>query len=189
MNNQEWQQIKRVIEKSQRAAMYCSIATVDQTGQPNITPIGTVFLADDQTGFFFDTYSESFKTNLTLNNKACLQAVNSDRMFWLKSMILGKFSDYPGVRLFIEIDVLRPATNQEMALVQQRIRPLKWTKGSQLIWSDFSHVRTFSAAPCAVERWRILCPSCPISSSSIMPVTVISPCPGVATASKSSSAP
>lgn len=143
MNNQEWQRIKRVIEKAQRATMHCSIATVDQTGQPHITPIGTVFLADDQTGFFFDTYSESFKANLTLNNKACLQAVNSDRMFWLKSMILGKFSDYPGVRLFIEIDALRPATNQEIVLVQKRIKPLKWTKGSQLIWSDFTHVRTF----------------------------------------------
>lgn len=144
IDSPNWQQIIKTISTAQRASMHCSIATVDQLGQPNITPIGTVFLKNNQTGFFFDTYSESFKENIPNNSKACLQAVNIKRFFWLKSMILGKFSDFPGVRLNIEISELRIATAEELAMIEQRIKPLSWTKGSQLIWSSFTHVRDFN---------------------------------------------
>jgi len=88
--------------------------------------------------------SESFKENIPNNSKACLQAVNSKRFFWLKSMILGKFSDFPGVRLNIEISELRIATAEELIMIEQRIKPLSWTKASQLIWSSFTHVRDFN---------------------------------------------
>ncbi|BAP37067.1 hypothetical protein J2769_000418 [Acinetobacter guillouiae] len=43
-DSQNWQQIIKTISTVQRASMHCSIATVDQLGQPNITLIGTVFL-------------------------------------------------------------------------------------------------------------------------------------------------
>ncbi|NNG76698.1 pyridoxamine 5'-phosphate oxidase family protein [Acinetobacter sp. ANC 4277] len=144
MNNQEWRHIRKVMENTQKAAMHCSIATVDAQLQPTITPIGTLFLRENQTGFFFDTYAESFKENLPQNKKACIQAINSSRLFWLKSLFKGEFSDYPGVRLYVKIGELRPATNEELAQIAQRIQSLKWTKGSQLIWSDFTQVRDFS---------------------------------------------
>lgn len=51
IDSQNWQQIIKTISTAQRASMHCSIATVDQLGQPNITPIGTVFLKNNQTGF------------------------------------------------------------------------------------------------------------------------------------------
>jgi len=57
----------------------------------------------------------------------------------------GKFSSYPGVRLYAEISELRPATEAELELVHRRIKLLRWTKGSRLIWSDFTHVRDFQA--------------------------------------------
>ncbi|CAB1221779.1 pyridoxamine 5'-phosphate oxidase family protein [Acinetobacter bouvetii] len=144
MNVQQWQHICKVVNDAQRAAMHCSIATVDQDLQPSICPIGTLFLRDNQSGFFFDRYAESFKENLPHNNKACIQAINSSRMFWLKSLLKGQFSDYPGVRLYVEIGDLRPANPDELHQVSRRIHSLQWTKGSQLIWSDFSHVRDFS---------------------------------------------
>lgn len=129
---------------AQKAAMHCSIATVDAQLQPTITPIGTLFLRENQTGFFFDTYAESFKEHLPQNNKACIQVVNSSRLFWLKSLFKGEFSDYPGVRLYVEIGELHPANKEELAQITQRIQSLKWTKGSQLIWFDFTQVRDFS---------------------------------------------
>ncbi len=46
-------------------------------------------------------------------------------------MILGKFSDFPVVRLIIEIGELDIATAEELAMIEQRIKPLSWTKGSQ----------------------------------------------------------
>jgi hypothetical protein len=83
------------MKDTQKAAMHCSIATVDAQLQPTITPIGTLFLRENQTGFFFETYAESFKEHLPQNNKACIQAVNSSRLFWLKSLFKGKFRIIP----------------------------------------------------------------------------------------------
>lgn len=144
MNKQEWQHIGKVMNDAQKAAMHCSIATVDAQLQPTISPIGTLFLRENQSGFFFDTYTESLQQNLPQNSKACIQAVNSSRLFWLKSLFKGQFSDYPGVRLYVEIGDLRLANAEELAQISRRIQSLKWTKGSQLIWSDFTHVRDFT---------------------------------------------
>ena len=70
-------------------------------------------------------------------------AVNSSKVFWLSSFIKGQFNSHPGVRLYGELGDLRPATEQEKLKVNLRIQSLKWTKGSKLIWSDFTHVREF----------------------------------------------
>ena len=121
----DWKNIQKIFKLAQKTSMHVSIATVDQYGQPNITPIGTVFLNENQTAYLFDTFTEKLAENLIQNPKACIQAVNSGKLFWLSSLIQGNFSDYPGVRLYVE----------------KRVKPLQWTKGSQLIWSDFSHVR------------------------------------------------
>lgn len=57
ISDNEWQQIRQVVADAQRAAMHCSIATVNSKGFPSIIPIGTVFLnKKTSTGFFFDTY-------------------------------------------------------------------------------------------------------------------------------------
>ncbi|WP_171265216.1 pyridoxamine 5'-phosphate oxidase family protein [Acinetobacter sp. ANC 3813] len=144
MNIENWTHIRKIVADAQRASMHCSIATVNQDMQPTITPIGTVFLHEDQfSGFFFDTFSESLRENLRLNSKACIQAINSSKLFWLKSLINGQFQDYPGIRLYVEIGDLRPTNEAELALVQQRIKALKWTKGSRLIWNDFHQVSDF----------------------------------------------
>lgn len=144
MNPQTWQKIRTVFSNAQRAAMHCSIASVDAAMQPNITPIGTLFLHETEfSGIFFDSYAESLGQNLAVNPKACIQAINSSKLFWLSSLLKGQFLDYPGVRLYVTIGEKRPATTEELHLVQQRIRMLKWTKGSKLIWNDFNQVRDF----------------------------------------------
>ncbi|MBP6190434.1 MAG: pyridoxamine 5'-phosphate oxidase family protein [Acinetobacter sp.] len=141
ISEKDWKNIRQVFGAAQKASLYSSIATVDSFGQPTITPIGTIFLNDDQTAFFFDTFTEKLSENLKHNSKACIQAVNSGKWFWLSSLIQGNFKDYPGVRLYVEIGELRLATEQEKLAVDKRIKPLQWTKGSQLIWSEFTHVR------------------------------------------------
>ena len=142
ISDSEWQQIRQVVADAQRAAMHCSIATVNSKGFPSITPIGTIFLNKKTSiGFFFDTYSTTFSENLQHQPMACIQAVNSSKLFWFHSLLKGKFKRYPGVRLYAEIGPLRPASLEEIRQVESRIRALKWTKGSQLIWSSFHHVR------------------------------------------------
>ena len=103
ISEKDWKNIQQVFKAAQKASLHSSIATVDQFGQPSITPIGTVFLNADQTGYFFDTFTERLSTNLDQNSKACIQAINSSKWFWLSSLIQGSFTDYPGVRLYVEI--------------------------------------------------------------------------------------
>jgi len=136
-----WNDITRVIRSSQRSSLHCSIATVDDQGMPNVTPIGTVFLRDNYTGYFFDTYTSKMSANLEHNSKVCLSAVNTKTSFWLKSLFKGQFLSPPGVRLYGTVGPLRKATESEIAAVNKRIKPLSWSKGSKLIWSSFTHVR------------------------------------------------
>ena len=55
IDTNNWNTIKNVFSKAQQANMHANIASVSRDGIPNITPIGTVFLNDDGTGFLFDT--------------------------------------------------------------------------------------------------------------------------------------
>ena len=139
-----WNTIKNVFSKAQQANMHTNIASVSRDGIPNITPIGTVFLNDDGTGFLFDAFSQQLAENLKQNKNVCISAVNSSKLFWLSSFIKGQFSSYPGVRIYAELGELRPATEDEKLRVNARIQSLKWTKGSKLIWSDFTYVREFN---------------------------------------------
>ena len=140
----KWNLIKNLFSKAQKANMHVNIASVSINGIPNITPIGTVFLNDDGTGFLFDSFSKLLAENLQQNNNVCISAVNSSKLFWLSSFIKGQFTSYPGVRLYAELGELRPATEDEKLRVNTRIQALKWTQGSKLIWSDFTHVREFN---------------------------------------------
>lgn len=127
----EWSLVKNVFSKAQKANMHVNIASVSIEGIPNVTPIGTVFLNDDGTGFLFDSFSKQLAENLQTNNNICISAVNSSKLFWLSSFIQGQFSSYPGVRLYGELGDLRPATQEEKLKVNRRIQSLKWTKGSK----------------------------------------------------------
>ena len=133
--------MKRVVERGQASSIHCAIASVDSEGIPNVTPVGTVFLRDDQTGYYFDQHTDSLAKNLETNPNICLMTVNTRSSFWLKSFVIGRFIAPPGVRLYGTVSALRPATIEELAKIEQRIKPTRWMKGSKLLWSDFTHVR------------------------------------------------
>lgn len=136
-----WKQICEVVEKGQASTIYCSIASVSLDGMPNVTPIGTVFLRDNLTGYYFDHYTSALAKNLDANPNLCLMAVNSGFWFWFNSFWRGHFISPPGVRLYGKAGPLRPATPEEIALIEARVRPTKFLKGSRLLWSSFTHVR------------------------------------------------
>jgi uncharacterized protein len=136
-----WPEIKRVVARGQASSIYCSIASVSPDGTPNVTPVGTVFLRDDLTGYYFDQYTSSLARNIEANRNVCVMAVNSGAWFWFKSFLHGRFASPPGVRLYGKAGSLRAATPEELRLIQARVRPTKWLKGSRQLWSDFSQVR------------------------------------------------
>lgn len=136
-----WAEIRRVVERGQKSMLHCAIASVSPDGAPHVTPMGTVFLRDDRTGFYFDKYSSALARNVEAHPGICLMAVNASPLFWLRSLLGGRFVSPPGVRLYGTVGQLRLATEEELQRVEARIRSTRWTKGHRLIWSSFTHVR------------------------------------------------
>lgn len=137
----DWKKVKAVLEQGQASSIYCSIATINPDGTPHMTPVGTVFLRDDQTGYFFDHYAETLGKNIDRNSNVCIMVVNCGRLFWLRSLLTGRFVSPPGVRLYGKVGPIREATSEEVAKIEKRVKPSKWMKGARMLWTDFSHVR------------------------------------------------
>jgi hypothetical protein len=68
-------------------------------------------------------------------------AVNSDLAYWGNSLMEGKFTSPPAVRLSGTVGELRNATADELAAWQEKIAILKGTKGYELLWSKMIKVR------------------------------------------------
>lgn len=137
----DWKKVKSVLEQGQASSIYCSIATVSPDNTPHITPVGTVFLRDDQTGYFFDHYAETLGENIDRNPDVCIMAVNAGRFFWFRSLLKGRFVAPPGVRLYGKAGPVREATPEEIEKIENRVKPSRWMKGARLLWTDFTHVR------------------------------------------------
>jgi len=137
----DWQAIKKHVSASFRASLHVSIATVNKNNIPSITPIGTLFLNNNQTGFYFEKFSAGLTSNVENNNKVCVLAVNSNRFFWLKSLFYGKFKKHPALKMYGELGIKRKATPIEKQALARRMRFTKSLKGNQYLWSDMQFVR------------------------------------------------
>jgi hypothetical protein len=138
---ENWQKIRIHFRKSFGANMHVSIASVDENHQPTITPIGSLFLNNNQTGFYFEKFATKLNINSKTNKSICVLVVNSDKWFWLKSLFKMSFSVYPAIKLYGELGIKREATEKEYRAFQKRIRKTKRLKGSNYLWKDMSMVR------------------------------------------------
>jgi hypothetical protein len=136
-----WQKIRTHFSKSIGSNMHVSIASVDKGNQPTVTPIGSLFLNNNQTGFYFEKFATKLKINSKVNKNICVLAVNSNKWFWLKSLFKMNFSEYPAVKLYGELGIKREATDKEYRAFQRRIRKTKRLKGSNYLWKDMSMIR------------------------------------------------
>lgn len=139
--DQDWPLIRDVFESGVNSSKHCAIASVDEHGRPHITPIGFIFLRDDKTGFYFEKYSKALPANFKHCKNVCLMSVNSSLAFWFRSLLMGRFKTYPGIRLYGEMGELRKALPEELARLEARIGVAKHLRGSRLIWSELNEVR------------------------------------------------
>tara|TARA_R110002167_G_scaffold77466_1_gene215063 strand:+ start:1605 stop:2096 length:492 start_codon:yes stop_codon:yes gene_type:complete len=138
---ENWQKIRIHFSTSIGANMHVSIASVNENNEPTITPIGSLFLNKNQTGFYFEKFATKLNTNSKTNKNICVLAVNSNKWFWLKSLFKMSFSDYPAFKLYGELGDKRPVTDQEYRAFQRRIRQTKRLKGSRYLWQGMCEVR------------------------------------------------
>jgi len=56
-----WKEIRKHFNLSFRSNFHVSIASVDRENNPTVTPIGYLFLNNNQTGFYFEKWKMSGK--------------------------------------------------------------------------------------------------------------------------------
>ena len=118
----DWNNIRIHFSKSMASSMHVSIASVDENQIPTVTPIGSLFLNKDQTGFYFEKYPTKLPHHAEINKNVCVLAVNSNTWFWLKSLFKGKFNNYPAIKLYGQLGERRKASKIEISRLQHRMK-------------------------------------------------------------------
>ena len=154
----DWDDVRAIVARARRSTGHFAIASVDPTGAPNVTPVGTLFLREDRTGYFFDQYTNALGRNADAEPRVCLMAVDSGTSFWFRSLLTGRFSAPPGVRLDGTLGARRPATADELGEVRRRVRPMRLLRGGKLLWSDFTHVRDITVTGFRLVRYPVMMP-------------------------------
>lgn len=138
---EQWPAIKDLFRQSFQSSFHFSVASVDESGEPHVTPIGSLILGEPGHGIYFDEFPIKLSRNLETNNQICVLAVNSNRWFWLQSLFRGRFTSPPAVRLYGTVGEPRAATEKEVQLWQRRVKRVSSTKGHAIMWANMSTVR------------------------------------------------
>ena len=136
-----WNNIKVHFNNSLKSNFYVSIAYLDSENIPTATPIGSLFLNDDQTGFYFEKFSSMLLLNAEPKKKICVLAFNSNRWFWIKSLLKGKFNNYPAIKLYGELGERREAKESEIRRLKNRTKLIRGLKGYKYLFGDMKFVR------------------------------------------------
>ena len=139
-----WKEIKRHFNRSFSSNFHVSIASVGKDNQPTVTPIGSLFLNNNLTGFYFEKYPDKLPYNAQNNPKVCVLAVNSNTWFWLRSLFIGKFKTYPAVKLYGQLGERRTATDIEIKRLNSRMKSTKGLKGNSYLWGKMEYIREIS---------------------------------------------
>ena len=136
-----WDKIRLHFNKSFRSNFHVSIASVTSDNIPTVTPIGSLFLNNDQTGFYFEKYPAKLPMYSKINKKICVLAVNSNRWFWVNSLFKGRFSSYPGIKLYGKLGEKRKATEIDIKRLSRRMKMTRGMKGHRYLWGSMTMVR------------------------------------------------
>ena len=137
----EWNKIRKHFNKSFSSNFHVSVASVDLENNPTVTPIGSMFLNDNQTGFYFEKFPSKLPKHAKSNPNICILAVNSGRFFWIKSLFKGVFYDYPGIKLYGVLGQKRRATQKEINRLNRRMKVTNGLKGNTYLWKKMEYVR------------------------------------------------
>ncbi len=136
-----WPLVKRLMRASLSSSLHCAIASVNEQGEPHVTPIGSLILDRPGHGFYFEQFTRQMPHNFSHSREVCVLAVNSGLWYWLKSLLGGRFRTPPGLRLVGTVGEARDATDQEIARWQRRVRSARFTRGHALMWRNMKRVR------------------------------------------------
>lgn len=137
----KWNYIVKYYYEIMKSTKHCSIASVSKDGEPNVTPIGSLILTANNSGYYFDTFTRTLSDNIDSNNQICLLLMNTEKFFWLKALFKNKFSKPSGLKLTGTAGNKRKATPGEIKTFTDAIKPLKRFKGYNTLWNNLEYVR------------------------------------------------
>ncbi|MGB5554956.1 MAG: hypothetical protein WBM83_09890, partial [Flavobacteriaceae bacterium] len=70
----DWTTIRKHFNTSFRTNFHVSVASVDSENNPTVTPIGSLFLNDEQIGFYFEKYPSKLPIHAKSNTNICVLA-------------------------------------------------------------------------------------------------------------------
>lgn len=140
----DWPTISKLFQKSILTTGFYSFATVNPDGSAHVTPIGSLVLGDDCSGYFSDVFPANMSKNLKRDQRICIMAVRSGFWYWLKALISGRFEAWPGIRLYGTVGERRQARPGEVDRWRKRFKRFKRLKGYKLLWKEVDVVRDVS---------------------------------------------
>ena len=139
--NGNWPLIKDVFNSAFKSSFHFAIATVSADGEPHVTPIGSLILRAPGEAIYFEAFTQRLPAHIRHNDRVCVMAVNSSWWFWIKSLLIGRFSKPPSLRLYGHVGEARAASEVELALWRRRVGKLRGTRGHALMWQGMTKVR------------------------------------------------
>jgi uncharacterized protein len=136
-----WGTIREVFEDGFKSCFNFAVASVGRDGMPHITPIGSLILKDDCSGFYCEDFPSRLPENLKHNPRVCIMAVNADKVFWGRALVEGKFPSPPGVRLYGTAGEAREGTREEIEMWQKKVSFARALKGYKIMWENMHVVR------------------------------------------------
>jgi uncharacterized protein len=137
----EWTMARRVVARARRTSLHCSIASANPDGTPHVTPIGSLVLGDIGTGLYFDIFNRQLASNVAINPRVTILAVDSGRIMWGRSLLKAKFVEPPGIRLVGTISAPRNSRPDEVDRFHRALGPLLRTPGGRDLWGALPRVR------------------------------------------------
>ena len=136
-----WPEIRKHFSRCFRTNFHVAIASLDKDNNPSVTPIGSLFLNNNQTGFYFEKFPSKLRESAGFNKNICVLAVNSNTLFWLTALFKGRFKTYPAIKLYGQLGDKRKATETELHRLNKRMKATKGLKGNKYLWGDMQFIR------------------------------------------------
>jgi hypothetical protein len=136
--DRDWPAILAYVDQAMKATYYVALATVDPDGVPTVTPIGSLVLNADRTGFFLERFPRTLGRNAEQNKNFCFLAENTRKWQILQQVRKG---GYFGVKLTGVLGERRPATPADVTRINHRIRFTRRKRAEQMLLGDAPQVR------------------------------------------------
>jgi uncharacterized protein len=130
-----------IIREIFRGTFNLVIASINEDGSPHISPIASIHLRNDCTGYYLERFPVRLPGNLEKDDRICVYAAKHNFGVMLKALASGHFAKPPAVRLYGRAGERRPVTDQELARWQKKVKLFRWSKGYEILWSKFTHAR------------------------------------------------